>query len=144
MIKKTGGKMSDIEKLMKLKEYDDGTSFWRIACDCSEPNHDVQLWFDIEDEEYPYMNLNMTMEIGAYSKWHDAFYKRWWWRIKSASQILFTGHYTMTGDVILDKDGVAAMQTALAEGIKIFKKGEEIRKKRQEENKKKITKDTND
>ena len=38
------------------------------------------------------------------------------WRIATASKILFIGHYTMTGDVILDLDGIQAMQTALLEG----------------------------
>ena len=117
-------------KVMKIKDYEDGDSFWRVACDCSSPEHDVSLWFDASstDIEYGSINLNLSMEIGIYdnySYWAD----KWWyplnrayrsvlWRIGVAAKVLFTGRYTMQGDVVLDLDGVKAMQFALEEGIK--------------------------
>lgn len=117
-------------KVMKIKDYEDGDSFWRVACDCSSPEHDVSLWFDASstDIEYGSINLNLSMEIGIYdnySYWAD----KWWyplnrayrsvlWRIGVAAKVLFTGRYTMQGDVVLDLDGVKAMQFALEEGLK--------------------------
>ena len=115
---------------MKIKDYEDGDSLWRVACDCSSPEHDVSLWFDASstDIEYGSINLNLSMEIGIYdnySYWED----KWWyplnrayrsvlWRIGVAAKVLFTGRYTMQGDVVLDLDGVKAMQFALEEGLK--------------------------
>jgi hypothetical protein len=114
-------------KLMKINEYEDGDSYWRIACDCSSPEHDVNLWFnaDIDDKQCGMINLNLGMEIGArdcigysWGKFEaiTRFFRVAKWRIATATKILFVGHYTMTGDVILDLDGIRAMQTALLEG----------------------------
>jgi hypothetical protein len=115
-------------KVMRINEYEDGDSYWRIACDCSSPEHDIGLWFNAnaDDKQCGVINLNLSMEIGARDSVGYNF-NHWWdpitrfidtakWRIATASKILFIGHYTMTGDVILDLDGIQAMQTALLEG----------------------------
>jgi hypothetical protein len=118
------------DKLMRIKEYPDGDSYWRIACDCSDSNHDVALWFDAssEEKEWGTVNLNLSMEIGAHERYAYQADKWWYpisrffehakWRISLACKILFTGHHTMSGDVILDLEGIKAMQMALDEGIK--------------------------
>jgi len=117
-------------KLMRIKEYKDGDSYWRVACDCSDTDHDVALWFDAssDEKEWGTINLNLSMEVGVrnsvgydFKKWWDPirrFFKITWWRISLAARILFIGHYTMSGDVILDLEGIKAMQLALEEGIK--------------------------
>jgi hypothetical protein len=116
-------------KLMKVKDYEDGDSCWRIACDCGSPEHDVNLWFsaDQTDKQCGSLNLTLSMEIGAYSHISYNFNKWYWritklfetikWRIAVAFKILFIGHYTMQGDVILDLDGINAMKLALQEGL---------------------------
>lgn len=123
---------------MKVNDYPDGTSFWRIACDCHEPNHDLQLWFE-PDNDREYLDLNLTMEVGFYSynyspgdtTWEaierrvENFRKR----IRHAVKVLFTGYATMEGNVILSKDGVKAMQFALDKGIEHFEKVKEQQKK---------------
>ncbi len=120
-------------KLMKINDYPDGDSHWRIACDCSDPAHDISLWFDANanDKEFGIINLNLSTELSWYhdisyhSGWWDHIsrpFKVLWWRIKMAAKFLFIGHHIMTGDVILDLEGIKAMQMALEEGLKFAKK----------------------
>lgn len=101
------------KKLMKLADYEDGSSFWRIACDCMQPDHDVNLWFESNDD---HVELNLSMEVGFY--WSGNWFKNLQRRVTYAFKILFFGHCTMEGNVILDSDGVTAMRTALDDGLK--------------------------
>ena len=105
-------------KLMKIKEYPDGSSSWRVACDCHDPNHDCQLWFErtVEDEpRIPDLSLMLSMEVGIYPRLN--FLENLWRRISIAAKVLFTGYHTATGEVILDEDGIRALQFALEQGL---------------------------
>lgn len=100
---------------MKFDEHEDGSSYWRVACECSEPHHDVQLYFETMDEDFEDVSLCLSMEIGFYTRWGRwENFKR---RLHAAVTILFTGRYEMTGEVMLNKDGMIAMKTALDKGV---------------------------
>ena len=102
---------------MKIKEYPDGSS-WRVACDCHDPNHDCQLWFErtVEDEpQIQQLSLMLSMEVGIYPCYN--FFENLWRRITIAAKVLFTGYHTATGEVILDEDGIKALQFALKQGL---------------------------
>ena len=102
------------EKLMKVAEYSDGTSTWRIACDCNEPHHDCELYFE-PHEQLKSVGLTLSMEVGIYPRYN--WLENIWHRITIATKVLFTGYYTATGDVILDENGIKAMQVALEKGL---------------------------
>lgn len=128
--------MAETEKLMKIHEWPEGESMWRVACDCTDPNHDAQLWFEPVDKEHTDISLMLTMEIGFYSRW--GFWDTTKKRLHAAFKILFTGHYTMSGDVILDEAGMKAMKVALERGQKHAKacKAEWEKQKKEREEKK--------
>ena len=105
-------------KLMKIKEYSDGSSSWRVACDCHDPNHDCQLWFERSLEDEPRIqdiSLMLSMEVGIYKNYN--LLENLWKRITIAAKVLFTGYHTATGEVILDEDGIKALQFALKQGL---------------------------
>ena len=105
-------------KLMKIKEYSDGSSSWRVACDCHDPNHDCQLWFERSLEDEPRIqdiSLMLSMEVGIYKNYN--LLENLWRRISIAAKVLFTGYHTATGEVILDEDGIKALQFALKQGL---------------------------
>ena len=105
-------------KLMKIKEYSDGSSSWRVACDCHDPNHDCQLWFERSLEDEPRIqdiSLMLSMEVGIYKNYN--LLENLWKRITIAAKVLFTGYHTATGEVILDEDGIKALQCALDQGL---------------------------
>ena len=110
-------------KLMKIKEYPDGSSSWRVACDCHDPNHDCQLWFERSLEDEPRIqdiSLMLSMEVGIYKNYN--LLENLWKRITIAAKVLFTGYHTATGEVILDEDGIKALQFALEQGLAVAKK----------------------
>ena len=110
-------------KLMKIKEYSDGSSSWRVACDCHDPNHDCQLWFERSLEDEPRIqdiSLMLSMEVGIYKNYN--LLENLWKRITIAAKVLFTGYHTATGEVILDEDGIKALQFALKQGLAGAKK----------------------
>jgi hypothetical protein len=121
------------KKVMLIEEYKDGTSFWRVPCDCSDPDHDVHLWFEVDDDGVA--ALNITRELGFYSNdwhsddnWHQRIARkvgRGWKRIKAATKILFKGYITMNGDVCLSKEGIDGLQYALKHGKEAMIKAEE-------------------
>lgn len=122
-----------IKKVMLIEEYKDGTSFWRVPCDCSDPDHDVHLWFEVDDDGIA--ALRITRELGFYvnswysdAPWYERFRQkcgRGWDRIKASMKILFKGYLTMDGEVCLTKEGIDGLQYALAEGKKNMIKAEE-------------------
>lgn len=112
-------------KLMKVKDYSDGSSLWRVACECGSPNHDVHLWFE-PDPDTDYISLNLSMEVGFYNRGYhsDTVWGRILARIRDyrrravhAARVLFTGYATLDGDVILDQEGIQAMKLALDKGL---------------------------
>ena len=126
------------KKVMKVEEWSDGTSIWRVACECTDTDHDVHLWFEPE-KDTDYVNLNLSMQVGFYDRtrycdtvWESfiehirAFNKR----AKCAAKILFKGHATFNGDVILNEDGIKAMQLALDKGLEHAKKFKEKQNKK--------------
>ena len=110
-----------LKKIMKINEYKDGDSFWQIACDCTDPDHQVSLWFD-NYEDYPHLdiNMNLTLDKGKLNTWK--FFPALYFRIKTAFRVLAFGEIDYSGSAILDKDGIIAMQTALEEGLEIAEK----------------------
>lgn len=107
------------DKLMKLKQYSDGASYWRVACDCHSPDHDVTLWFEPEPG-VELVNLNLSMEVGFFDRHHGGFsgmINNLRLRARHAAKVLFTGYATMQGDVVLDEAGMKAMQAALTQGM---------------------------
>lgn len=103
--------------VMKIKEYNDGESYWRVACECSDPRHDAELWFEV-DKEYGDMSLNLTMEVGFYPNRSINHWEAFTRRLKTAIQVLFTGHFTTQGNLLLSEENVKALEFALAEGQK--------------------------
>lgn len=103
------------QKLMKVREWPDGDSSWRVACDCGDNNHDVNLWFEAMDEDHEDISLCLSMEVGIYDRYN--LFENLWKRITIAAKVLFTGYHTATGEVVLDEAGIKAMQIALENGV---------------------------
>jgi len=116
------------KKVMLVEDYKDGCTIWRVPCDCMEPDHDIQLWFEL-DEEKRYGTVNLQTQLGWYPRYHDTWFKRVKRRVGAAMAILFQGHYTLTADVLLQRDGVEGLKFALTEGLKAMDAGEKQRER---------------
>ena len=105
------------KKLMLVTEHGDGSSWWRIACDCGSKDHDCELLFEKDSDGLLSLTLYKDVYNGDWQSTDRGFFSKLWWRIKVATRVLFTGYIEMTGDIVLDHGGIEAMQTAIQEVI---------------------------
>lgn len=121
------------KKVMLEAEYEDGTTMWRIPCDCHDPEHDARLWFELDEDNFPSVKISTEVGFYHYKKYEEDglrerfryFRERIWKRITIVCKMLFTGYYTMDGEVILNDESIAAFQYALTEGHKALIKARE-------------------
>lgn len=121
------------KKIMLEADYEDGTTMWRIPCDCHDPEHDARLWFELDEDGFPSLKISTEVGFYHYKRYDDDnllerfrdWRERIWKRITIVSKMLFTGYYTMEGEVILNEESIAAFQYALTEGNKGMLKARE-------------------
>jgi hypothetical protein len=126
------------KKVMLEAEFRDGTTMWRIPCDCHDPQHDAQLFMEVDEDGFPMLTISTEIGFYHYKKynedtWHERFTdwrQRIWKRITIVCKMLFTGYYRMEGNLILDKDSIAGLQYALTEGLKASEKAQEAARKK--------------
>jgi hypothetical protein len=106
------------KKLMQVREWGDGSSCWRVACDCLDPDHDAELFFENDDEAMT--TLHLSMHVGFYPRWTHTF-GSWWHdkmrRVAHAARVLWSGHAQLQGTVLLDEEGIKALQLALSQAM---------------------------
>lgn len=112
------------KKVMLVDSYQDGSSYWRVACDCGAAEHDAVLWFEVATE-WESASLMVSTEVSFNS--FDGFFRSLKKRFKAAFQILFLGHFRETGEVILNKDGIDSMIFALNEGKALLEKDKDAK-----------------
>ena len=93
-------------KTVKMSEGDD-YQVWRIPCECTDSDHDCDLWFDAEDGHL--LSLDMMVYYPARKK--SVFH-----RIADGIGIMFGRSIPFYGNVYLDERGIEGMRDALAEG----------------------------
>lgn len=105
--------------VMKLKDYPDSV-FYRVTCDCMEPEHEMTLELDIDD---------FCFSLHIYAKLENALYwgqlnwfKRQWKRIKVSLKYLFKGYMDCEQEFLfLGEDHIQSFIDALEEGKEKFK-----------------------
>lgn len=123
-----------VEKgVMKVSEFKNSVMY-RVMCDCIEPNCDMVLDFDF-DEELGIIFLNLYKKLHWSSYYFERrWYERLWTRIKKACLVLFKGWIEVDESLVLkDLDHIENFKKAIEEGIVFVKKRQEefLNEKRQ-------------
>ena len=59
-------KLQPLQGIMKTAEYQDAVSF-RVACDCHDNNHDVDVWIEVEkDDEVHEITVTFYRELDTH------------------------------------------------------------------------------
>ena len=97
--------------IMKTAEYDDAVSF-RVACDCHDNAHDVDVWIEVEkDDEVHEITVTFYRELDT--PWWETGFNRF----REAWQILVHGRSRFSGSLIMRAEAAdnlcAAIQTSI-------------------------------
>lgn len=95
-----------------------GYVFYRVACDCSEPDHDITLELEVDPQDYPIFSLNIYSNLYVDTFWGNKnIFSRAWKRIKIALKVLWSGYVETGSNFLLMKDeNIDAFINALQEG----------------------------
>lgn len=95
---------------MDLSKFDD-LQHWRIACDCSDPNCDYDVWVDYNDI---LPEIHFGHDLRTYDR-ADKYWDGWkyypkliWWRIKTAARVLFVGKVETYSEFVLNLQNTQA------------------------------------
>lgn len=107
-------------KVMKTDQFEKSV-FYRVACACSDPNHDLTL--ELEKDDFPYISLNIFGKIRTSIYYGDHnWFGRQWRRIKLSMKLLFTGYIEMQEDfLMMDNGHIDSFIKALEEGREYLK-----------------------
>lgn len=106
--------MSISYRVMKTHEFKNSV-YYRIACDCTDEEHDLTLELDWDDgilTLHFFGNLEVS-KWGAYYNW----FERQWWKIKKTFDLWFNGYFEVNYEMmILDEEHLDSFIEALQEG----------------------------
>jgi|688.fasta_scaffold1640357_1 hypothetical protein len=85
--------------IMKTFDNEDSAAY-RIACDCHTSDHDINMWVELDRDEY---NINVSFYVESYTPWWNQYFNRF----KVIWKLLTTGYFQREHHTILNS------QTAL-------------------------------
>ena len=105
-------KLQPLQGIMKTAEYQDAVSF-RVACDCHDNNHDVDVWIEVEkDDEVHEITVTFYRELDT--PWWETGFNRF----REAWRILVHGRSRFSGSLVMRPEAAdhlcEAIQTSIA------------------------------
>jgi hypothetical protein len=97
----------NIRKLMLLNEYDD-MILARVACECSDSDHDAELMFTNDDGF-----LELLIIVHSHKKYHSNFFSKWFFRAKDALTLFIKGDTLSFNEIVLSKENLVAFEKAI-------------------------------
>jgi hypothetical protein len=105
---------------MKTHEFDDSI-FYRVACDCTDNEHDVQL--ELETDELGILMMRMSANLQWASYYANTWYGQIWERIITPIKMLLIGRVEVFHEILfLNEDHIDAFIAAMEEGKEKIKK----------------------
>lgn len=121
-------------RVMKTHEYDESI-FYRVACDCTEDEHDVRL--ELETDELGILTMRISANLQWASYYANTWYGRIWERIITPIKMLITGRIEVYHTILfLHENHINAFIAALEEGKEKIKRAIAKRRKDNKENEK--------
>lgn len=88
----------------------------RVACSCGDSEHDLEVSVDF-DKEYALTTIEFWVKVFA-AEWGDSWLSGLWWRIRTATKILFLGyHEAQTGFLFKNGEHIQGFISALNQAI---------------------------
>ena len=102
--------------IMKIRDLDSARAF-RIACECTDTDHDVDAWIEVEGDTIGNSHaVSVTFTVQTETPWWDSSYSR----IREAWNILLHGRSTRSHNLLLNVDAARNFSNAIASTIDEF------------------------
>jgi hypothetical protein len=128
-------KQTQISSMVMKTTEGPGYVFYRVACDCLDPEHDITLELAVDPIDYPTYSLNIYSNLDVNANWGDVnLFTKAWRRIKIAIKVLCTG-YVETGSnfLLMTNEHIDSFVQAILEGKAKLEKYREGWEKEQNE-----------
>lgn len=110
-------------RVMKTHEFNDSI-FYRVACDCTESEHDVRLELEIDNVgKLGILTMRLMANFAWASYYADTWYGRFWERIVTSIKMLIMGKVEVFHEILfLQENHINAFIAAIEEGKQKMKK----------------------
>ena len=96
--------------------WDDARSF-RIGCECTDSNHDVNMWIEISTEkDMP------SIEMAFYVDTWTPYFSNWGERLRAVYDILFKGVHKQQHTLLLNKQAALNVADAITSTVQLLEK----------------------
>ena len=102
--------------IMKTASYKNAETY-QIACDCHSPDHNVDMWIEINKED----DLDL-INVSFYTKATASFWTPKFNRFKLIWEILTTGYYQAEHHLILSEQAARNMADTIISQVNSFNK----------------------
>lgn len=110
------------EGISTLSSWDDARSF-RISCECTDPNHDVNMWIEVnKDKDLP------EIELAFYVDTWTPYFENWSQRLKAVYDILFKGVHRQQHTLLLKKQAAINVANAITSTVQLLEEQEGAKK----------------
>ena len=86
-------------RVMEVHNFDDAV-YYRIACDCGEKRHDLEVTVEFDKHGILWLFLDGKHTVADWWNW-PKWYCRVWKRIKLTLSLLFLGQFEAHGEFLL-------------------------------------------
>ena len=94
----------------------DGTQTFRVACDCHDNAHDVDVWIEVETEKEAH-----EITVTFYRELDTPFWERGFNRFREAWNILVHGRSRFSGSLIMQAETAETLCDAIRSTIEKLK-----------------------
>lgn len=93
------------------RDWGDAKSY-RITCDCGSPEHDVNMWIEVDGDKDV-----QDVQVGFYVEGWTPFWETKFSRIRAAWDILFKGYHKQEHHMILRKQAALNFAETIKQAI---------------------------
>lgn len=101
--------------------WDDARSF-RVGCSCTDPNHDVNVWIEVQPD-----NEIHEVTVGFYVEGTSPTWSKGWNRFRAAWQILTRGFHRSEHHLLLKPQAAVNMANAIKTSVEMLDQNKSVK-----------------
>ena len=95
-----------------------GAKTYHIECDCTDPDHAVEMWIEAEADQ----DLTDTVSVTFYVKTTNQYWREGYSRLRAVWDILTKGVHTQSNNLLLSKQAALNFAEVIKTTVKELEK----------------------